>query len=547
MMEEIAKADASANGPRISLSLHCESAELIKLFIERVKGLGLPPLQEYSEARPPLSERLSVHEATLLADAAGCRINLLHLSSEEALRGALEAKSLYPALDVRLETTLHHLCLSYDELEGTGLGGKVNPPIRTKQDVEALWRAVMEGSIDWIASDHACCMEELKGDDLWPALPGFGGTALLYPVLISEAFHKRGIPLERIAELVARNPARAFACAPAKGSIEIGADADLAIVDVDRTSRRHSRPPALGAGPHAVPGDRGARLADAHAAPRRDGVRERRGRRASVREVPASARADVTDVHVELVMPARRRYAPTALLVHGGAHGGWCYEAWQARLAEHGWRSAAVTLRGRAPSRALTREELLATSTADFVDDVLDAAGQAGDDLVLVGHSFGGVFAQLAAPRLAPEALVLVGTKGLTVPGREGDLPGEQWPLFPLDQPVEVSLETVRDGWLGCPSQELAAAIHRRLVPETPLIFDERRRGLFRMDPGEVRCPVLVVVGEADPSAEAGELAGLYGGDLLVIEETGHEVMLEPRAIDAIDAIERWLAARVSR
>ena len=63
-----------------------------------------------------------------------------------------------------------------------GTGGKVNPPIRTRDDVEALWAAVLRGDIDWVASDHACCMESQKGDDVWPALPGFGGTALLYPV-----------------------------------------------------------------------------------------------------------------------------------------------------------------------------------------------------------------------------------------------------------------------------------------------------------------------------------------------------------------------------
>jgi dihydropyrimidinase/allantoinase len=119
-------------------------------------------------------------------------------------------------------------------LEGKGLGGKVNPPIREQRDVDALWRAVESGAIQWVASDHACCLEELKQDQLWPAQPGFGGTALLYPVLVSEGYHKRGLGLDRIAELAATNPARAYALAPRKGTITVGADADLAIVDLDR-------------------------------------------------------------------------------------------------------------------------------------------------------------------------------------------------------------------------------------------------------------------------------------------------------------------------
>lgn len=233
LMENVAAADARHGGAgRVSLSLHCENAELIKLFMARAQAAGIGGVRGWHEARPPLTERLSVHEAGLLADATRCRINLLHLSSAEALRGALEVRGLYPSLDVRCETTLHHLVLTHDMLDG--IGAKVNPPIRTAADVEALWDGVMRGAIDWVASDHACCMEAEKGDDVWPALPGFGGTALLYPVLLSEGFHKRGLPLERIAELVSAAPARAFGCFPRKGSLTVGADADLVLVDLGR-------------------------------------------------------------------------------------------------------------------------------------------------------------------------------------------------------------------------------------------------------------------------------------------------------------------------
>jgi allantoinase len=234
MMEKIAEADRKYGGRgRISLSIHCESSELIKLFIERVRNLGLPPLETYSKARPPLTERLSIHEAGVLASEARVRVNLLHLSSADAVRAVGEVRRLYPEIDIRAETTLHHLCLTYDMLEGKGLGAKVNPPIRTSEDVAALWDAVLDGSIQWVASDHACCLEELKRDDLWPALPGFGGTALLYPVLISEGHHKRALSLHRVAELASANPARAYGMYPVKGAIAVGSDADLAILDLD--------------------------------------------------------------------------------------------------------------------------------------------------------------------------------------------------------------------------------------------------------------------------------------------------------------------------
>jgi dihydropyrimidinase/allantoinase len=82
-------------------------------------------------------------------------------------------------------------------------------------------------------STCACCLEENKGDELWPALPGFGGTALLYPILISEGMHKRGLSPARVAELASGNPARAYGLDGRKGNLLVGYDADLTVVDPD--------------------------------------------------------------------------------------------------------------------------------------------------------------------------------------------------------------------------------------------------------------------------------------------------------------------------
>lgn len=227
---QIMEAVAAAQRPdrRVSLSLHCEQAELMRLFIDRVRAAGDPQtLKAYSDARPPLTERVAIGEATTLAHETGCPVNLLHLSSAVALDAARAARR-DSNLDIRCEVTLHHLCLDYTQ---PGLNAKVNPPIRSAADNEALWAGVLDGTVDWVASDHACCMEEHKGDQLWPALPGFGGTALLYPILLSEGMHKRGLSPQRVAELVAGNPARAYGLTGRKGNLMVGYDADLTIVD----------------------------------------------------------------------------------------------------------------------------------------------------------------------------------------------------------------------------------------------------------------------------------------------------------------------------
>jgi dihydroorotase-like cyclic amidohydrolase len=231
IMEQVVAAD-SESSDRISLSIHAEQPELIRLFMERVKAdPSLTGLAAYSAGRPPLTERLAVAEAGVLAGATRCAINLLHLSSAEALAAATELRAHDPALDVRAETTLHHLALSYESYSDQR--GKVNPPIRAEQDREALWAGVLNGEIDWICSDHACCGEEHKHGDLWSALPGFGGSALIYPYLLTEGID-RGLTLERVVELVATNPAKAYGLYPRKGAIAIGADADLAVIDLER-------------------------------------------------------------------------------------------------------------------------------------------------------------------------------------------------------------------------------------------------------------------------------------------------------------------------
>ena len=125
---------------RISRSLHCENAEIIRTMIDEIKSRGLEGLEAYSLARPPFQERLAIAEATLLADVTKCPVNLLHLSSEEALDGGKKARIDYPDLDIQLETTLHHLALTYDTAAGGIEWGKENPPNRAQSDVEAQWR-----------------------------------------------------------------------------------------------------------------------------------------------------------------------------------------------------------------------------------------------------------------------------------------------------------------------------------------------------------------------------------------------------------------------
>jgi allantoinase len=226
-----------ALAPYVSVSLHCEMADILNAYTRLVaQDTSLSGLRAYSAARPPHAEGLAVCVAAYLAHETACvNVNLLHLSSRKALEAARAMARTFPHVDFRREITVGHLLLDVDA--PAGAYAKVNPPIRPREDVEFLWRAVLDGDVDWIVSDHACCAEEVKGagggrGDIWLAKAGFGGTEYLLAGLFSEG-RRRGLPLHRIAELVAFNPARRYGLLT-KGDIAVGLDADLALLDPDR-------------------------------------------------------------------------------------------------------------------------------------------------------------------------------------------------------------------------------------------------------------------------------------------------------------------------
>ncbi|MBO0801578.1 MAG: dihydroorotase family protein [Nocardiopsaceae bacterium] len=221
----------------ISLSLHCETAEIMTAYTRLVEqDPSLTGLAAYSASRPAHSEGLAVAIASYLAHETGLpNINLLHLSSAKALEAAMLMAKAFPNINFRREVTIGHLLADYDTADG--IGGKVNPPLRGRDDVERLWEHLQAGDIDWVVSDHACCKEATKfgedRDDVFAAKSGFGGTEYLLPGLVGEG-RSRGLSLRRIAELTARNPAQRYGLA-AKGDIAEGFDADIALVDPDRS------------------------------------------------------------------------------------------------------------------------------------------------------------------------------------------------------------------------------------------------------------------------------------------------------------------------
>lgn len=223
---------------QISLSLHCETAEIMTAYTKLVeKDKSLNGLAAYSASRPQHSEGLAVFIAAYLANETALpNINLLHLSSRKAVQAAMMMAEVFPHIDFRREVTIGHLMLDVDSPAAEL--AKVNPPIRPRADVEFLWEALLAGELDWVVSDHACCRQEMKiprryFGNVWMAKSGFGGTEYLLPALVSEGT-RRGMDYNHMARVTSWNPAQRFGLNH-KGDIEIGFDADLALVDPART------------------------------------------------------------------------------------------------------------------------------------------------------------------------------------------------------------------------------------------------------------------------------------------------------------------------
>jgi len=211
-------------------TVHAEDEAIVRAETERLKAALRTDALAHCEARPARAAVRAVERAVALAETAGNRVHILHVSSEGELGRIAEARKR--GVKVTFEATPHHLFLDESALARLGNYGKMNPPLRSKQDRQALLRALASGTVDTVGSDHAPHTREEKEADVWSAPSGVPGVQTLLPLLLNE--HARGnLPLARIVELAVTNPARIFGL-PNKGRIAEGFDADFAVVDVKK-------------------------------------------------------------------------------------------------------------------------------------------------------------------------------------------------------------------------------------------------------------------------------------------------------------------------
>jgi allantoinase len=226
------------------LAAHCEDRGVIDAA-ERALGHPIASYAELLQARPDTAEAVSIAVAAELSAASDCRFHVVHTSSARGIQAVRRAQ----AEGVRLsaETCPHYLAFSDQDFAELGVMMKVYPPIRGRRDQSALWDAVRDGTVGSVGSDHAPHTLAEKALGLASAPAGVQGVETIGAVMVDALLSGR-ISAERLAWVLAEGTARLYGLYPRKGVLEVGADADLTLVDpsattiVDQT-RLHSKQP----------------------------------------------------------------------------------------------------------------------------------------------------------------------------------------------------------------------------------------------------------------------------------------------------------------
>jgi allantoinase len=234
------------------VAVHAENDAITRELAARAVAEGRTGIRDYLASRPIVAELEAIERAILFAAETGCALHAVHVSTGRGV--ALVAEARARGVDVSCETCPHYLVFTEEDVEAIGALAKCAPPIRAADQRHALWRALADGTLPMVASDHSPAPGAMKQDaNFFRVWGGISGCQSLLQLVLTEGHFGRDLPLATIARATSEYVARRFGL-PGKGRIEVGADADLALVDVGAESTlraedlfyRHRHSPYVG-------------------------------------------------------------------------------------------------------------------------------------------------------------------------------------------------------------------------------------------------------------------------------------------------------------
>jgi dihydroorotase (multifunctional complex type) len=215
---------------KVPIAVHAEDKTTLEEAKKRIQKAGRSDAEAFLEAHPPDAEVKAIQHVTKLAQNTGAHIHICHVSSAGGLKTIQTTKR---TLNLTCEATPHHLLLTAQYVKKHGNMALMLPPLRTRADTEALWKALRQGSIDTIASDHAPhSMEEKKAQSMWDVKPGIAGLETMLPLMLTEV-NKNRLTIADLVRFTSEKPAEIFHIKD-RGSLKEGCFADIVVVDINR-------------------------------------------------------------------------------------------------------------------------------------------------------------------------------------------------------------------------------------------------------------------------------------------------------------------------
>jgi dihydropyrimidinase/dihydroorotase len=226
-------------GPPARLYLHCENWNIARVFKAEMEAQGRNKPVNYHERSPALTEAGMIRTWAYYANVTKCPITIMHTTTPDSLKEVLKAKG--EGTDIAGNTGPHYLLLSSE-------WGVINVPLRKEEYFEEMWQALGTGITESVSGDNVWAVIRprehvdkfgLKPSQTWAWPEAFlnGTSGFVLPVMLSEGVNKGRISIERLVEVCCENPARRNGLYPRKGTIQVGSDADIVIVDLNKTKK----------------------------------------------------------------------------------------------------------------------------------------------------------------------------------------------------------------------------------------------------------------------------------------------------------------------
>ena len=220
----------------VVVTAHCENATLVSQLQQELLAAGNTGPEYHEPSRPVAVEAAGVQHLMTFAELTGARTYIVHLSCEEALAAALDARSR--GVDVHVETLIQYLLLDKTYAERAEFEGAkyvMSPPLRHARNQPILWEGLASGDVSTLATDHApfdfVGQKEMGRDDFTKIPNGIPSLEDRVNLLFTHGVQQGRLSIQRFVECASTNAAKIFGMYPRKGAIKVGSDADLVVYD----------------------------------------------------------------------------------------------------------------------------------------------------------------------------------------------------------------------------------------------------------------------------------------------------------------------------